>query len=137
MLSDEGNENSEKTKIGLISKKATLHVQHTFCVHFFAVLLHDYNVKRPEASWLHVLSRKRRTCSCSLFSHCRSFSPRRPLAFLIFSPPLQNFMLFLQQKMPPMFFLSRSSSFPRRTSLAFRLTFSFSLSFSSSVFQIC
>ena len=30
MLSGEGNENSEKTKIGLISKKATLHVQHTF-----------------------------------------------------------------------------------------------------------
>ena len=36
----EGNENGEKTKIGLISKKATLHVQHTFFVHFFAVVLH-------------------------------------------------------------------------------------------------
>ena len=31
------------------------------------------------------------------FFHCRSFSPRCPLSFLIFSPPLQNFMLFLQQ----------------------------------------
>ena len=31
MLSGEGNENGEKTTIGLISKKATLHVQHTFC----------------------------------------------------------------------------------------------------------
>ena len=30
MLSGEGNENSEKTSIGLINKKATLHVQHTF-----------------------------------------------------------------------------------------------------------
>ena len=30
MLSGEGNKNSEKTKIGLISKKTTLHVQHTF-----------------------------------------------------------------------------------------------------------
>ena len=30
MLSGEGNENGEKTTIGLISKKATLHVQHTF-----------------------------------------------------------------------------------------------------------
>ena len=29
MLSGEGNENGEKTTIGLISKKATLHVQHT------------------------------------------------------------------------------------------------------------
>ena len=36
MLSGEVNENDEKT-IGLISKKATLHVQHTFFVHFFAV----------------------------------------------------------------------------------------------------
>ena len=67
MLSGEGNENGEKTKIGLISKKATLRVQHTFFVHFFAVVLHDYNVKLPEASWLHVLWRKCRTCSCSLF----------------------------------------------------------------------
>ena len=31
MLSGEGNENGKKKKtIGLISKKATLHVQHTF-----------------------------------------------------------------------------------------------------------
>ena len=30
MLSGEGNENGEKTTIGLISKKATLHVQRTF-----------------------------------------------------------------------------------------------------------
>ena len=40
MLSGKGNENGEKT-IGLISKKATLHVQHTFfctflCRCFFA-----------------------------------------------------------------------------------------------------
>ena len=38
MLSGEGNENGEKTTIGLISKKTTtLHLQHTFFVHFFAV----------------------------------------------------------------------------------------------------
>ena len=46
MLSGEGNEKGEEKKqqqkktIGLISKKATLHVQHTFFVHFFAVVLH-------------------------------------------------------------------------------------------------
>ena len=45
------NENCEKTTIGL-SKKATLHVQHTFFVHFFAVVLHDFNVKLLETSWL-------------------------------------------------------------------------------------
>ena len=54
MLSGEGSEKGEKTKLGLISKKATLHVQLTFFVHFFADVLHDYNVKLPEASWLHV-----------------------------------------------------------------------------------
>ena len=36
MVSPEGNENGKKTKIGLISKKATL--QHTFFVLFFAVV---------------------------------------------------------------------------------------------------
>ena len=41
MLSGEGNEKGEEKKtIGLSSKKATLHVQHTFFVHFFAVVLH-------------------------------------------------------------------------------------------------
>ena len=34
-----GNENGEKTTIGLISKKASLHVQHTFFVHFFVLPL--------------------------------------------------------------------------------------------------
>ena len=53
MLSGEGNENGKKktaTTIGLMSKKATLHVQHTFFVHFFAAVLHDCYVKLPEAS---------------------------------------------------------------------------------------
>ena len=47
MLSGEGNENGEKITIGLISKKTTLHVFHHtfFLVHFFPVVLHDYNVK--------------------------------------------------------------------------------------------
>ena len=54
MLSGEGNA-GERWKtigrpIGLISKKATLHVQHTFFVHFFAIVLHDYKVKLPETS---------------------------------------------------------------------------------------
>ena len=50
MLNGEDNENGEKTTISLISKKTTLHVQHTFFVHFFAVVLHDCNVKLPETS---------------------------------------------------------------------------------------
>ena len=51
MLGSEGDAGERwKTTIGLISKKATLHVQHTFFVHFFAVVLHNYNVKLPETS---------------------------------------------------------------------------------------
>ena len=50
MLSGEGNENGEKTTIGLISKKTTLHVQYTAFEHVFAVVLYDHNVKLPETS---------------------------------------------------------------------------------------
>ena len=67
MLSGEGNENGEKTTMGLISKKVTSQVQHTFFVHFFAVVLDDCNVKLPETFWLLVLWRKCRTCSCYPF----------------------------------------------------------------------
>ena len=49
MLSGEGNQKGEKTTTGLISKKTTLHVQHTF-VHFFDVVLHGHNEKLPETS---------------------------------------------------------------------------------------
>ena len=73
MLSSEGNENGEKTTIGLISKKTTLHLQHTCFVHFFAVVLDDYKVKLPETSWLHVLWRKCRTFSCSFFFFTAAF----------------------------------------------------------------
>ena len=66
MLRGEGNENGEKTTIGLISKKQLCTCSTLFLVHFFAVVLHDYDyeVKRPETSWLHVLWRKCRTFSC-------------------------------------------------------------------------
>ena len=44
-------ETKKKTKIGLISKKKNnLAGAAHFFVHFFAVILHDYNVKRPEIS---------------------------------------------------------------------------------------
>ena len=51
-------------------------------------------------------------CSCSLFFFdCRSFSPCWPLAFLIFSPLLWNFMSFFQRNSPPLFLFTRPSSF--------------------------
>ena len=114
-----------------------------FFVHFFAVVLHDFNVKLPETSQLHVFGRKCCTCSRSLFFHCRPFSPcisgHRP--FLILSPPLQNFHVVLPTtKIYPLFFISRSRSLLPFFSLSFAglpPNFSFSLSFSCSIFQIC
>ena len=50
MLRGEGNGEQWKTTIGLISITATLHVPHTFFVHNFAAVLHDYNVKLLETS---------------------------------------------------------------------------------------
>ena len=75
MLSGEDNENGEKTTIGLISKKATLHVQHTFFVHFSAVVLPDYDVKLLETSQLHNFWRKT--------SYVFSFTFSMPLIFTL------------------------------------------------------
>ena len=72
MPSGEGNENGEKITIGIkgvISKKATLHMQHTVFVHFFAVVLHDYNVKLPRMP----IYRARTICRFSaIFTPCKS-----------------------------------------------------------------
>ena len=109
MLSGEGNAGERwKTTIGLISKKATLHVQHTFFVYFFAVVLHDYNVKLPKT----FLCRKCRTCSRSHFFSLPLifFLHWWPTALLILLPLLQIFMLFFQQKSSPLFFIPRSRS---------------------------
>ena len=120
MLSGEDNENGEKTTISLISKKTTLHVQHTFFVHFFAVVLHDHNVKLLETG----------TCCCSLF-FTRSFSPRWPLGFLIFSPPLKHFHVVLPTNSSLSSALALCRSFSRWASLACRPLYFFS------IFQIC
>ena len=107
MLSGKGNKNGKKTTIGLISKKATLHVQHTFIVHFFAIVLHDCYVKLSETSWLHSLWMECRTCSCSLFFHCHSFSPWWPLT----SHCYKSSYCSSNRKCLLLFFLSRSGSF--------------------------
>ena len=52
MLSGEGNAGE---CIGLISKKSNFASAAHFFVHFFAVDLHDYNVKLPEtAAYFHL-----------------------------------------------------------------------------------
>ena len=79
MLSGEGNEKGENTTIGPISRKSNFFYKcstGTFYVHFFVVVLHDYNVKLPETSPLHDLWRKCRTIFFFFFFfHYRSFHP--------------------------------------------------------------
>ena len=51
MLSGEGNARERwKRTMGLISQKNNFARAAHFFVHFFAVVLHDYNVKLPETS---------------------------------------------------------------------------------------
>ena len=81
MLSGEGNKNSERTTMGLISKKETLHAQHTFFCTFLCCCfnLHDNNVcfnfqNLPSCTFyggnvIYVL------VHFSLFFLCLSFSP--------------------------------------------------------------
>ena len=108
-------------------------MQHTFFVHFFAFVLHDYNVKLPET----FLWRQCRKCSCSLFFHCCPFSPcidgrqhcHRGYKILML-------MLFLQQKnVSFVFYLSLQISVALFL-VKFRWPIAFSLSFSCSIVQI-
>jgi len=120
-----------------ISKKATLQVQHTCFVLFFPVVLHEYNVKLPETSWLKVLWRKCRTCF--LFTIFFSL----PLIFTLVATSISQFLTaatkFLccssNKKRPLSFFTSRSGSLSVFFSLSFTglsPIFSFSPSFSFS-----
>ena len=135
MLSGEGNANGEKTTVALISKKATLHVHHTFLVHFFAFVLHDYNVKLPETLW-----RKCRTCSCSLFFTAALFHlsgryhfsfPHRRYKFSCCSSDKKCLLCFISLAL-----LSSLSLFFSLSFAGLSPTFSLSLSFSFSIFQI-
>ena len=113
--------------------------------HFF---VHFFHVKPPsETSQLHVLWRKCRCahsefcclCFCSLFFifHCRSFSPS---ICTNSHRQYKIFTLFFQRNSSALFFISRSSVLSLFFSLSFTTlspTFSFSLSFSFYIFQIC
>ena len=84
-------------------------------------------MKLTETSQLHVLWRKRRTCSCSLCFHCRSFSPGTGgrQHFLFSHHRYKIVMLFFQQKKCLLCCLSLTLDlcrpFSRLASLACRL----------------
>ena len=117
-------------------------MQHTFFVHFFAVVLHDYNIKLPETSLLLLLLwRKCRTCSRSLFFTTAHFHLALVAASISYFLNAATKLLCcsFNKKMSPLLFISRSRSLSPFFSLSFAgmpPTFSFSLSFSCSIFQI-
>ena len=122
MLSGEGNAGERwKTTIGLISKKTTLHVQHTFlyismplfCTtttwNFQKLLRYTFNGGNVVRVLVH-------------FFHCRSFSPciggRSHFSFC--HRRYKIFMSFFQQKnVSPLFFISRCRSLSPFLSLSF------------------
>ena len=145
MLNGYDNKNgNQQVYLAKITTTTTLHVQVTFCTFLCRCCC---NLKLPswtfqEGNASYVLTHTKKTAACvpvhvSFFSfslssfYCRSFSRCWPLAFLIFSPPLQNFNDFLPTKFV-------SFVFHLQLQLSVRLllpTFSFSLPFS--IFQIC
>ena len=102
-----------------------------FSVNFFVVVLHDYNVKLQETFGLHVFWRKCRTLIFNLV----------PASISHFLIAATNFSCCSSSKKCLLFFfLSRSSSLSPFFSLSFAglsPPFSFSLSFSFSIFEIC
>ena len=140
MLSGEGNKNGEKT-IGLISKKATLHVQHTF---FCTFLCSCFARLQRETSRNILVTRFMEEMSyvfSFIFFHCRSFSPCiggriscfvaaatklsccsankkiYPLFFISHFRPLLPFFLLSFAGVPPTFSLSLSFSYSRSPNL--------------------
>ena len=146
MLSGEGNAGEWwKTTIDLISKKSNFaRAAHFFCTFLcrcFARLQRETSRNFLVTRFMEEMSY---VFSFTFFSLPLIFTLHWwPLAFPILSPLLQNFNVVLPtKKMPPLFLISRSR--PPALSPVFSLsfaglppTFSFCLSFSCSIFQIC
>ena len=130
MLSVEGNAGERwKTTRGLISKKATLHVQHTF---FCTFLCRCFPRLPRETSRNFLVTRLMEEMSCVFlftffFTSAHSHLAPVALAFLILLPPLQNFDVVLPTKKKNVFFrfwslaLDLCRPFSRWASLACRL----------------
>ena len=141
MLSGEGMQRRKTVKNNNRSnqQKQLCTCSTLFFVHFFAVVLHDYNVKLPETSQLHVLCRKCQTCSRSLFftaAHLHLALVDASISHLTAATKFS--CCSTNKKMSPLSFISRSSCLSLFFSLSFAgLSPTFSFSLSLSVFQIC
>ena len=119
MLSCEGNAGERwKPTIGLISKKATLDVQHiffcTFLCRCFARLQRETSTNFLVTRFMEEMSY---VFSLTFFSLPLIFTLHWwPLAFLILSPPLQNFHVVLPTKKCLLCFLSRMNEWMNKKS---------------------
>ena len=136
MLSGEGNAGERwKTTIGLIRKKQLFTCSPLFLYISLPLLC-------TTTTWNFQKHLSYTFFSLLFFSLSLIFTLHWwPLAFLILSPPLQNFHVVLSTKKCLLcFFISRSKSLSPFFSLSFAglpPTFFFSLCFSCSIFQIC
>ena len=137
MLSGEGNSRERwKTTIGLISKKATLHVQYTFFARLQRETSRNFLVTRFMKEMSYVFS-------FPFFFTAANFH----LALVPVAASISHFVTAAtkfsccssNKNMSLLFFISRSRFLTPFFSLSSGLpnTFFFSLSFSCSIFQIC
>ena len=125
--------------LGLISQKATLHVQHTSFVHFFAALfwLLTWNFQELPKYTFYGGNVARVLVSIFFFTASDFHLALLAVSIVIFSPLLRKFHLRCSLFF---FYLSLLRSMSIFFSLSFAglpSDFSFSLSFSCSIFQIC
>ena len=117
-------------------------MQHTFCVYFFAFVLHDYNVTSRNFIVTRFMGEMSYVFSFTFFFTAAYFHLALVAASIShFVTAATKFSCCSSnKKMSPLFFISRSRSLLPFFSLTFAdlpPTFSFSLSFSCSIFQIC
>ena len=145
MLSGEGNGGERWNRtIGLISKKATLHVQHNFCTFLCCCSARlQRETSRNFSDVTRCLEEMSFLCSFTFFSTAAHFHLAlvANISHFVTAATTWNFHVVLPtQKGLLSFIISRSRSLSPFFSLSFAglpPTFSFSQSFSSSIFQIC
>ena len=94
--------NKETRTVKKTAGKQFARAAHVF-VHFFAVVFHDYNVKLPETSQLHILWRKCCMWSCSLFFAAALFQLGGRYHFSFSHSCYKIFMLFFKRNWSPQF----------------------------------
>ena len=136
MLSGEDNAGERwKTTIGLISKKVTLLVQHTFFCTFLCRCFARLQRETSRNFLVTLLMEEMSYVFSFTFFHCRSFSPciwlvAASISHFVTAATRFSCTLFFQHKMSPLFFISRSRSLSPFFTLSFPWPSAFFLFFS-------